>query len=76
MIVTIFLGEDWQGLYIDGELERQGHRLDLIPVLYSIKDHGGESITAIEEVEEKGDWLMYEGYLPETTKELFEKNKE
>lgn len=76
MIVTIFLGDDWQGLYIDGELQQQGHRLDLIRVLHNLKNHGGESITTIEEVEEKGDWLMYEGYLPETTKELFEKNKE
>lgn len=76
MIVTVFLGEDWQGLYLDGELERQGHSLRILEVLNSLKDHSGEPIRSVEVVEEKGDWLQYEGYLPVTVKELIEKNKD
>lgn len=45
-------------------------------MLNSLKDHSGEAISAVEVVEEKGDWLQYEGYLPVTVKELIEKNKD
>lgn len=75
MEVTLFLGWDWEGLYLDDELHDEGHSLRVTDVLNSLMVKGGE-VTSVGIINEKGNWLQYEGYLPTSLKELVQLNKE
>jgi hypothetical protein len=61
--VTIVWGEDWEGLYIDGELKAQGH-------LISAKDVLDALGLELDEIEADGDWLGERGDLPQKLEEV------
>lgn len=74
MIVTVFLGDEWEGLYLDGELRMQADTLDLLGVLDEMCMWSGEPIRSVRTIVENGDWLVGLGSLPDTLKELEELN--
>jgi hypothetical protein len=55
--------DDWEGLYIDGELEVEAHRLSVEDVLAVLGIYA-EYITCDQ------DWLFDRGYLPSDLKDV------
>lgn len=54
---TLVFGEDWQGLYLDGKLAAEGHRLNARDVLDALG-------IAHESFDADNDWLCARGDLP------------
>lgn len=75
MNIVIFKGYDWEGMYVNSKLELSDNSLDVDQVLRLIKKKG-DKIESLEYINEKGDWLEVEGYLPYNLSVLKEKNKE
>ncbi len=65
--VTLVKADDWQGLYFDGELEIENHRLRLEDVLRVL---WGRVITHNETAEVDDDWLEHEGRLPRRLEDI------
>lgn len=55
--ITFVYGDDWEGLYVNGRLEAQGHAVSRREILSAL----GYSF---EEVEADLEWLHDEGELP------------
>jgi len=53
-------GDDWRGVYLDGELYLQGHSFSMWEIANVINKAGGNA----EAVDVDLDWLMDEGRLP------------
>jgi len=64
MKIVIADGDDWQGLYIDGELKMEGHSFNVADVIKTITG------TKPEYVEVDADWLMELGRLPQKLSEV------
>lgn len=79
MIITIFVGSDWEGIYFDNDLWEQGHSVDIDKAIkeYCLYKNlpKGMAVHSIEYIHELGDWLQIEGYLPTTLDEVKELNK-
>ncbi|RWH49571.1 MAG: hypothetical protein E5V72_02010 [Mesorhizobium sp.] len=68
MKIVYARGDDWEGLYIDGELETQGHSISLSELLDIIKEKG-----VIETAETRMvdlNWLGDHGTLPNNIEEV------
>jgi len=65
--VVLVDGDDWQGLYVNGKLETQGHSVELDDVL---KVFG----ITIDTIYADLDWLSDLGYLPDKLKDVKGKN--
>lgn len=61
--ITVITGEDWEGLYVNGELVRQGYRVTLKDVLEIF----GLSLKVVDCDE---DWLGARGGLPAKLSEV------
>lgn len=61
--ITIVNGDDWQGLYVDGRLIREDHRLQVDEVLISL---GYD----LKNLEADGKWLDITGSLPSDLKDV------
>ncbi|WP_407529246.1 hypothetical protein [Methylobacterium oryzisoli] len=57
-------GNDWEGLYLNGRLVAQGHRVDVENVLRAC------GVAVHPTVEPDQDWLENEGMLPDTLSEV------
>lgn len=64
MELTYVMGDDWEGLYVDGEIFDQGHNLDWRYIIESLFNVGIETRYA-----DLG-WLDQEGYLPESLEDV------
>lgn len=64
-LITFVSGDDWQGLYLDGELIEEGHRVDVADVLC----HLG---FACEQIYADNQWLAERGSLPENRNDIKE----
>lgn len=42
--ISIVSGEDWEGLYINGALQNQGHSVSVLSVINALKRHGIEIV--------------------------------
>lgn len=65
--VTLVDADDWQGLYIDGKLLRQTHKLysmDIIELLGNAFDFDYEQLNP------DSDWLNRRGSLPDSLSEV------
>lgn len=69
MRVTHFEGYDWEGVYLDGILVEEGHSVKWQSIIEALM-RKGKPITEFDNVVEKGNWLIYEGNLPETLDSL------
>lgn len=69
--------DDWEGVYLNGKLIQQKHSIDAYELIHDLIRVGVTlgSNTTISSVE-VGNWIMYEGYLPDTYKEFEEKQNE
>jgi hypothetical protein len=66
--ITIVTNEDdWEGLYIDGKIVVQNHKLSAEDVLDALGFHAG-SVTCDQ------DWLLDVGYLPSDLKDVVMSN--
>lgn len=54
---TIVVGDDWEGVYIDGELLTEGHSIDTTRLLRELG-------FCVVHIEPNSEWLEGEGYLP------------
>ena len=61
--ITLVRADDWRGLYIDGKLVEEGHRVDTIDVLTRL------GIDA-EQFWANDEWLCDRGRLPEDLKDV------
>lgn len=68
MTITLVYGDDWSGLYVDGKLKFQNHRIEADDVL--------EALGLSFEKKDAGEFLMITGGLPEDLSEVkFEDEK-
>jgi hypothetical protein len=72
MKVTIVEANDWQGVYVSGEIEEQNHSLFNSYYLGQLLDRLNINWEIVECDE---DWLMNEGYLPDNLKDVKLKKK-
>ena len=63
MKVNIVYADDWQGIYIDGKLKLEGHKIEL----FQFADIIG---LELEEFEASYKWLINSGRLPEDFSEV------
>ena len=66
--------DDWEGLYLNGILQLEGHtvrREDLMELIINTN----KKVTDFEEVDAYG-WLYDGGTLPRTLTEVYQKNEE
>jgi hypothetical protein len=56
--VTYVVGNDWEGLYVDGEIVNQGHTLRLQDLAEALK-------IDLHTVEPDDEWLGKVGHLPQ-----------
>ena len=59
--MTLAWGDDWTGVYVDGELCQSGHRVDAFDAVSIAIEKG---VTEVYEREVDNDWLYDEGDLP------------
>lgn len=62
--VTFARGDDWEGLYVDGVLQQEGHSIPAHDILEWIKDFGEVTISEYESREVNLSWLDDRGSLP------------
>lgn len=74
MDIVYFVGDEWEGLYLNGTLRMEAHSLCVSSVLSSLYREKGE-IRSLNTVTERGTWLVSDGQLPDTVEELLAKNK-
>lgn len=55
MKITLVYGDDWKGLYINGQLKLQNHDLDVRDVLEAINSE--DKFVGIEVLEADAGWL-------------------
>lgn len=60
---TYIVGDDWEGIYIDGKLIEEGHNISPKNLLKKLG-------YVVETFEPDYDWLDGEGYLPEDLKDV------
>jgi hypothetical protein len=65
--VTVVRGDDWSGLYIDGVLVEEGHRLGVEDVLEVVRHLGPFDVETVDADQE---WLESEGNLPKLLGEV------
>lgn len=72
MNIIIAQGDDWEGIYVDGQLLDQGHSLHLMDVLTELKKLGAEftDSTTISQREVNLDWINMYGELPRSIDEV------
>ena len=69
--------DDWEGVYLNNQLLAQDHSINAYALIRAlIKEDVTLDNTTIVDSVEAGEWLMYEGYLPETYEEFEEKQNE
>lgn len=61
--------DDWEGLYIDGELVFENHSIAAGQALKSLLEHGGR-VASLNYVTVDAEWLHDVGSLPETEEEM------
>lgn len=59
--ITLFWGEDWEGLYINGKLTIENHSIRSSEVIKVLEAHGMEAAS----IEVDDDWLMAVERMPE-----------
>lgn len=73
--VTIVRGSDWQGMYVDGVLVIEEHRLDINLVLSELV---GKKVSVVRDIvlNPMDDMILQEfGNLPELEKDLYERSR-
>lgn len=55
-------GDDWSGLYIEGELAMEGHSINLVDVIGALI---GKRISSFDVIDVDIEWLDSRGNLPE-----------
>lgn len=75
--IVFVYADDWEGVYLDGNLLQQRHSIDAYELIQDLVRVGVTlgSTTSIDSIEAR-DWIMHEGYLPNTYKEFEEKQIE
>jgi len=69
MKITIAMGHDWEGLYIDGQLADEGHSINLRDFVSHIQQRKQPIETAVfRDVDD--DWLELQGVFPRDIKEV------
>jgi hypothetical protein len=68
MKIDLVLGDDWVGLYCDGELEMENHSLDVYHVLKLLADKG--LLEGFKGHVSDEEWLEERGCLPESLSEV------
>lgn len=63
---------DWEGLYIEGILFMEEHKLE-VPSVLRLLERSKVPVTEVSEVE-AGEWLELEGSLPEELSDVHFKN--
>lgn len=61
-VVTIVSGDDWKGLYFDGNLVTQGHEISLRDFAEHVNEIG---VFELDTVDVDSDWLKARGNLPD-----------
>ena len=70
--IVIADADDWQGLYVNGIIEYQDHRLDLHDVLLCLE---GRTIVSAKKKYVDMNWIHNVGYLPEKIEEVIWEGK-
>ena len=61
MNITLAKGEDWEGLYLNGKLIEQNHKISCVDMLKLL----GQSVVYVDL-----DWLEEKGTLPENLSDV------
>lgn len=64
MNIALVSGDDWQGLYLNGELVMQNHSLRLVDVLQCLTDRC-DDICDFKQITADEEWLESWGNLPQ-----------
>ena len=67
MYISIVNGGDWEGIYFDGELQNQGHSLDIEVILEALK---GRTITSVDFFDLDDEWMEDQGWLPNNIQDV------
>lgn len=59
--LTLVRGDDWEGIYLDGALKREGHSFSLNRAIYEL---GNVCVVLGEVVDVDEEWLIERGNLP------------
>ena len=75
--IVFVYADDWEGVYLNGELIQQHHSIDAYDLIHRLIKVGvtlGSSscVTSVE----AGEWLSDEGCLPDTYEEFEEKQND
>lgn len=68
--ITVVYSEDWSGLYINGQLEYEGHSIFWLDLALALKRHGMniKIVDPIADVDQT--WLEDRGNLPQDIKDI------
>lgn len=75
-MIRIYLvsGDDWEGLYINGKLEKEGHRIDFSNGMKVIAEYINNEMSASEikfmNYYVNQEWLEDEGSFPENFRDI------
>lgn len=62
--VVLVMGDDWEGLYVDGQLQAEGHSLSPMRVLRALGNSLDPMLLNAEGVIADDEWLSDVGTLP------------
>ncbi|MGB3042423.1 MAG: hypothetical protein WBB98_04485 [Xanthobacteraceae bacterium] len=66
-IMTLAFGDDWTGIYVDGDLFQSGHCVDAFDAVSIAIEKG---VTEVYEREVDIDWLHEDGDLPQRIEDV------
>lgn len=65
--VTLVRVDDWEALYVDGEVQLQNHSIDANQVLDILAEH---MLINHESFWVDGDWVESQGWMPENLEDI------
>ena len=70
MNFVVVVGDDWQGIYLNGVLVTQNHSVSAIALLRSMDGYAVSGRLNVEIREADPEWLCHNGDLPQTLNEV------
>jgi hypothetical protein len=70
--VTLVFGNDWQGIYVNGELREEGHSISALNALCAVKAAGAFEVDCVDA---DNDWLDHRGDLPQRLEDVVKESE-
>lgn len=61
--ITFVLGDDWEGVYLNGKLKHQGHSISAMELANTLVNYG--RVMSVQVTEPDEEWLQEQGRLPD-----------